>query len=113
MKAPISTTRSANGWLAVSGQVGQVDHVVVDGGIVAESRQALENLAAVLDAHGLRRSDVVKATVFLTTMDDYDAFNAEWAEFFDEPRPARSAVAVSALPLGARVEIEAWCALSS
>lgn len=111
MLAPISAARRANGWLAISGQVGQIDHVVVPGGIAAEAPQALANLGSVLAANGLTPADVVKATVFLTSLDDYAEMNRHWAEFFDDPRPARSAVAVSALPLGACVEIEAWCAI--
>lgn len=108
MTAPISHSRSAHGWVAISGQVGQVDRVVVPGGIEAETTQALHNLAAELSRHGLTLADVVKATVFLTSMDDYDAMNAVWANHFAEPRPARSAVQVVALPLGAHVEVEAW-----
>ena len=57
---------------------------------------------------GLGLGDVVKATVFLADMADYGVMNDIWVEVFDAPRPARSAVAVAALPLGARVEVEAW-----
>ena len=74
-----------------------------------ELRQALANLAEVLGAGGRGTlADVVKTTVFLVDMADFAAMNEVWTEVFAEHRPARSAVAVAALPLGARVEVEAW-----
>ncbi len=113
MQAPISKAQTALGWLVVSGQVGAIDGVVVGGGIAAECVQALANLEAVLVAHGAQKTDVVKATVFLTSMDDYATMNEVYADFFGEHRPARSGVAVAGLPLGAHVEIEAWCVAPS
>jgi 2-iminobutanoate/2-iminopropanoate deaminase len=80
---------------------------MVEGGIAAEARQSLRNLAYVLEAAGSDLAHVVKTTCFLADMDDFAAFNAVYAEFFSENPPARSTVAVKTLPLNARVEIEA------
>lgn len=76
------------------------------GGIEGETRQALQNLERALDAADVRREDVVKCTVFLADIRDYDAMNGVYREFFRNDPPARSAVGVSGLPAGARVEIE-------
>ncbi|PSQ13080.1 reactive intermediate/imine deaminase [Halobacteriales archaeon QS_5_70_15] len=90
-----------------SGQVG-IDPgtgEVVEGGIRAETRQTLENVAAVLEAAGSSMDSALEATVFLTDMDGFDAFNDVYAEFVDEPCPARTAVEVSALAGDLAVEI--------
>jgi 2-iminobutanoate/2-iminopropanoate deaminase len=79
----------------------------VEGGIEAETRQALENLKAVLEAAGSSLANVIKTTVFLRDMDEFAAMNAVYAEFFTENFPARSAVQVARLPLDGAVEIEA------
>ena len=76
------------------------------GGVEGETRQALQNLERALDAADVRREDVVKCTVFLADIRDYDAMNAVYRDFFRNDPPARSAVGVSGLPAGARVEIE-------
>jgi 2-iminobutanoate/2-iminopropanoate deaminase len=81
--------------------------VLAEGGITAETRQALTNLKHILEAGGASLSDVVKTTVFLRSMDDFSAMNAVYAEYFTKNPPARSAIAVAALPKGAAVEIEA------
>ena len=80
---------------------------VVDGGVGAETRAAMENLGRVLEAAGLGFEDLVKCTVFLTDIADFDAMNAVYITFFDgiEP-PARSAMAGSGLALNARIEVE-------
>jgi 2-iminobutanoate/2-iminopropanoate deaminase len=80
---------------------------LVEGGIEAQTAQVLDNLTAVLAAAGLTLGDVVKTTVFLASMDDFPAVNEVYARYFDEDPPARSTIGVSALPKGARVEIEA------
>ena len=80
---------------------------LVEGGVEAQARRALQNVQAIVEAAGGRLADVVKATVFLTSMADFKAVNAVYAEFFPENPPARSAVAVAELPAGASVEIEA------
>jgi len=96
-----------------SGQVG-IDPgtgEVVDGGIRAETRRTMENVAAILEAAGASLDSAVKATVFLTDMDEFDEFNEVYAEFVDEPRPARSAVEVSDLAIDIAVEIEMVAAI--
>lgn len=108
MSLPLRPAVAAGEWLAVSGQVGVVDGTLVEGGVGPETRQALENLVAVLEANGCTPADVVKTNVFLVTMDDFAAMNEEYAKVFATDPPARSAVAVHQLPIGAVVEIEAW-----
>ena len=78
----------------------------VEGGIREQTRQSLTNVRAILAEAGLAMSDVVKTTVFMADMNDFAEMNAVYAEFFSEPYPARSAVAVKTLPKGALVEIE-------
>ncbi len=105
---PFRPAVPAGDWLAVSGQIGLLEEDLVEGGAEAQTRQALSNLEQVLDAHGSSLAEVVKVNVFLTSMSDYDAMNRAYAQAFPTAPPARSAVAVSGLPLGALVEIEAW-----
>ena len=71
-----------------------------------QTRQSLSNVKAILEEAGLTMGHVVKTTVFMTDMNDFADMNAVYAEFFAEPYPARSAVAVKTLPKGAKVEIE-------
>ncbi len=78
----------------------------VEGGIKKQTRQSLTNVKAILEEAGLSMGDVVKTTVFLADMNDFADMNSVYAEFFTEPYPARSAVAVKSLPKGALVEIE-------
>ena len=80
---------------------------LVGGGIQAQTRQALKNLKAVLEAAGSSLEQVVKTTVFLQDINDFRAMNEVYAEFFKTDPPARSAVEAAALPLGGMVEIEA------
>ncbi len=77
-----------------------------EGGIQAQTRQSLRNVQAILAAAGLSLAHVMKTTVFLADMGDFAAMNEVYATFFAEPFPARSAVAVKALPKGALIEIE-------
>ncbi|HTX02548.1 MAG TPA: Rid family detoxifying hydrolase [Candidatus Acidoferrales bacterium] len=100
---------AAAGMLFCSGQVA-LDHTtgkLIEGDVGAQTRRALLNLAAVLSAGGASLRDVVKTTVFLIDMNDFAAMNQVYAEVFADSPPARSTVAVTALPAGARVEIEA------
>jgi 2-iminobutanoate/2-iminopropanoate deaminase len=92
----------------VSGQVGQDPDTgaLVPGGTAAEAERALRNVATVLAAAGLGLDDVVKANVYLADMGDFAALNAVYARHFRAPYPARTTIAVAALPLGARVEVE-------
>lgn len=78
----------------------------VEGGIKEQTRQALTNIKAILEEAGTSMDNVVKTTVFMANMDDFADMNAVYAEFFTEPYPARSAVAVKTLPKGALIEIE-------
>ena len=94
--------------MAVSGQIPLSDGVIVDGGIPAQTRQVLANLATVLATEGASLADVVKSTVYLRDMGDFGAMNEVYAEEFGEHRPARATVAVAGLPMGALVEIDAW-----
>jgi 2-iminobutanoate/2-iminopropanoate deaminase len=105
---PYSQAISADGTVFCSGQIG-IDPISGDlaEGVTAQAERALRNLSAVLDAAGLTLADVVKTTIFLADMGDFKAVNDVYAPFFPDPPPARSTVAVAALPRGARVEIEA------
>jgi 2-iminobutanoate/2-iminopropanoate deaminase len=98
----------AGGWLVVSGQVGLADGKIVSGGLAGELRQALANLEAQLATQGATMADVVKTTVFLRHMNDYVLMNEIYVEAFGDHRPARSAIGVAELPIGALVEVEAW-----
>lgn len=106
--APYSPAIRSGGFLFLSGQVGlrPGTRELVGGGIAAETRQSLENVRTILAAAGLSLRDVVKCTVFLADMAEYEPMNAVYGEFFPAAPPARSAVAVAALPLAARVEID-------
>jgi 2-iminobutanoate/2-iminopropanoate deaminase len=93
----------------VSGQIGQDPETdeLAAGDAAAQARQALTNLHAVLVAAGKTEADVIRVGVYLADMADYAAVNAVYAEFFSAPYPARTAIAVAALPLGALVEVDA------
>jgi 2-iminobutanoate/2-iminopropanoate deaminase len=78
----------------------------VEGGIKEQTRQSLTNVKAVLEEAGLTMANVIKTTVFMADMNDFADMNSVYGEFFAEPYPARSAVAVKTLPKGALVEIE-------
>jgi len=94
----------------LSGQLGAIPGVsppqVVEGGIEAETRQTMENMIAVLDAAGATLEDLLKCTVFLADIADYEAMNAVYAEYFTSDPPARAALAGSGLALGALVEVD-------
>ena len=97
--------------LITSGQLGLITAAdgataLVDGGTTRQLAQALANGAALLEAEGAAITDVVKATVFLTDMSEFAAVNEVWVSFFGDHRPARTAIGVAALPLGATVEVE-------
>lgn len=105
---PYTPVVRAGDWLVVSGQVGIADGHLVPGGVVGELRQAIANLEAHLATEGARLTDVVKTTVFLRHMSDYTPMNATYVAAFGDHRPARSAIGVAELPMGALVEVEAW-----
>jgi 2-iminobutanoate/2-iminopropanoate deaminase len=105
---PFSQAIKVDGFIYFSGQVGQdpATGKVVEGGIVAETERVFQNLSAVLKAAGRSFDDVVRVGVYLTSMSDYAALNGIYAKHFRQPFPARTAIAVAALPLGACVEID-------
>jgi reactive intermediate/imine deaminase len=100
--------KSMGGLIWVSGQIGNAPGTrgVVPGGIGPETRQTMENLGRVLEAAGSSFARVVKCTVFLTDINEWPAMNAVYATYFSGDPPARSAVQVSGLVFGARVEID-------
>ena len=105
---PFSQAIEVGGFLYLSGQVGQdpTTGKLVAGGIAAETERVFQNLSAVLKAAGKGFDDVVRAGVYLTSMSDYVTVNGIYAKHFSQPFPARTAIAVAALPLGACVEID-------
>ena len=105
---PFSQAIEVAGFLYVSGQIGQdpATGKVVEGGILAETERVLRNLSAVLEAAGRSFDHVARAGVFLTNMSDFVAMNGVYAKYFSAPFPARTTIAVAALPLGACVEID-------
>lgn len=106
---PYTPIVRAGDWLVVSGQVGIVDGQLVPGGLEDELRQAIANLSGLLEREGASLADVTKTTVFLRHLgSDYPKMNEVYVELFGDHRPARSAVGVADLPLGALVEVEAW-----
>ena len=106
---PYSVGIIAGQFVYTAGQIGlnPESGAVVEGGVQAETRQALLNLKNILEAAGTTLGNVVKTTVFLRDMNDFTAMNGVYSEFFTENPPARSAVQVAALPRTAAVEIEA------
>lgn len=108
---PYSPVVRAGDWLICSGQIGLKQGALVEGGVSAQVAQAVENVAALLAGEGASLDSVVKTTVFLADIGDYQAMNDAYIRAFSDHRPARSAFAVSALPMGAAVEIEAWAYL--
>ena len=99
---PVGNLVFASGQIPIDPATGSF----VEGGVKEQARQSLTNVKAILDEAGLTLDNVVKTTVFLADMNDFADVNAVYAEFFAEPYPARSAVAVKTLPKGALVEIE-------
>ena len=106
---PYSQAIVANGFVFTAGQVPIVpsEGKLIVGDIQVQTRQSLENVKAVLEAAGTSLANVVKVTVFLDNMNDFADMNKVYSEYFGENPPARSAVEVAKLPLGALVEIEA------
>jgi len=106
---PYTPIVRAGDWLVVSGQIGLADGKLVSGGLEDELRQAVANLSGLLEAQGASLHDVTKTTVFLRHLgSDYPKMNEVYVELFGDHRPARSAIGVADLPLGALVEVEAW-----
>jgi 2-iminobutanoate/2-iminopropanoate deaminase len=105
---PYSHAVSSDGLVFCSGMVG-VDPssgALVEGSIQAQTRRALQNLGAILEAAGAGFGNVVKVTAYLTDIGEFARFNEAYGEFFTADPPARATVGVAALPLGAKVEVE-------
>lgn len=110
---PYSQAIKHNGLVFLSGQI-PLDAAgnLVDGSIVEQTRQVLNNIQNVLDAAGSSLTSVLKATVFLKSMDDFAEMNKVYSEFFSEHKPARSTIQVAKLPRDVSVEIEVVAACS-
>lgn len=109
---PYSPIVRAGDWLVCSGQLGLSGGQLADG-VSAQVTQALANAETLLRSQGASLGDVVKTTVFLADIADFAAMNDAYLSAFGDHRPARSAFAVAALPLGAAVEIEVWAMTNS
>jgi 2-iminobutanoate/2-iminopropanoate deaminase len=107
---PYTPVVRAGDWVICSGQVGLRDGRLVDG-LEEQVAQAIANIATLLAGQGAGLDSVAKTTVFLADIADFAAMNDAYMTAFGPHRPARSAFAVAALPVGARVEIEAWAFL--
>jgi 2-iminobutanoate/2-iminopropanoate deaminase len=106
---PYAQAVVCDGWVYCSGQIGldPATGDLVDGGVEAQTRRVLANLAAVLAAAGVGVGDIVRATLYLTDMDDFATVNEVYADWLGDARPARATVEVSGLPRGASIEIDA------
>ena len=109
---PFSDAVRVGDLLILSGQLGMKPGTLelAPGGIDGESRQALDNIAAILEANDLGMDDVVKCTVMLVDIAEWPTFNEIYVTYFPGNKPARSAFAASGLALGGRVEVECWAA---
>jgi 2-iminobutanoate/2-iminopropanoate deaminase len=105
---PYEQALKLDGWVFTSGQIplDPQSGAMVEGGIGAQTRQVLENLRRVLEAAGTSMNRVVKATVFMTNLADFQKMNEVYAEYFPQDKPVRSTVGVASLPRGALVEID-------
>ena len=106
---PYEQALKLDGWVFTSGQIplDPKTGALVEGGIAAQTRRVLENLRAILEAAGTSMSQVVKTTVYLTNLGDFQLVNEVYAEYFPRDKPVRSTVGVASLPRGALVEIDA------
>lgn len=105
---PFSEAVRVDNVLYLSGQIGVIPGTLklVPGGVKEQTRQAMENIKTVLEAHGYAMRDVVKCTVMLADMSEWEMFNEEYRKLFSGRYPARSALGANGLALGARVEVE-------
>ena len=114
MQLPFSEAVRVGPMLYLSGAMGvDASGTLVPGGIEAETRQAMENIRAVLERHGSSMDRVIKCTAMLADMADWPAMNRVYVEYFPTNLPARSAFGASGLALGGRVEIEAVALVGS
>lgn len=105
---PYSQAIEVNGFVYASGQlpIDPATGAFPEGGVKEQTRQSILNVKSILEEAGLALSNVVKTTVYLADMGDFAAINEVYSQFFAQPFPARSAIAVKALPKGALVEVE-------
>src|SRR3989338_885887 len=105
---PYEQALKLDGWVFTSGQIplDPQTGAMVEGGIGAQTRQVLENLRVVLEAAGTSMSRVVKTTVYMTNLGDFQKMNEIYGEYFPQDKPVRSTVGVASLPRGASVEID-------
>lgn len=105
---PYSQAIEVNGFVYASGQlpIDPATGAFPEGGVKEQTRQSILNVKAILEEAGLALSNVVKTTVYLADIGDFAAMNEVYSQFFAQPFPARSAIAVKALPKGALVEVE-------
>lgn len=105
---PYSQAIEVNGFVYASGQlpIDPATGAFPEGGVKEQTRQSILNVKAILEEAGLALSNVVKTTVYLADMGNFAAMNEVYSQFFAQPFPARSAIAVKALPKGALVEVE-------
>ncbi len=105
---PYEQALKLDGWVFTSGQIplDPKTGAMVEGGIGAQTRQVLENLRGVLEAAGSSMGRVVKTTVYMTNLADFQKMNEVYAEYFPQDKPVRSTVGVASLPRGALVEID-------
>ena len=110
MGFPFSEAVRVGHMLYLSGQVGNLpgEAAVVEGGIQAETRQAMENIKGVLERYGSSMDRVVKCLVMIDDMSEWPAMNEVYGPYFPDHKPARSAIGADGLALGAKVEIECW-----
>ncbi len=105
---PYSPVVRAGDWIIVSGQLGLKDGAIVEGGVAAQTAQAVANLATHLATMNADLGHIAKTMCFLTDMDTFATFNEAYIAGFGDHRPARSTIGVAGLPAGGAVEIEAW-----
>lgn len=105
---PYSQAIEVNDFVFASGQIpiNPATGEIVEGGIKEQTRQALTNASKIMEEAGLSLANVIKTTVFMADMNDFAAMNEVYATFFNEPYPARSAVAVKTLPKNVLIEVE-------
>lgn len=110
---PYSQAIRSGNLLFVSGQVGinPTTGLVVEGGVVAETHQVVQNLSAILEAAGASLAHVVKTTVYMADLSEFDAMNGVYASYFSAPPPARATIQAARLPRNVRVEIDLIAAL--
>jgi 2-iminobutanoate/2-iminopropanoate deaminase len=105
---PYEQALKLDGWVFTSGQIPLEPRTgaMAEGGIGSQTRQVLENLRGILEAAGTSMSRVVKATVYMTNLGDFQKMNEVYADYFPQDKPVRSTVGVASLPRGALVEID-------